>query len=265
MPKELRKLQPDSDVVRLQKILSDNGYFPELQPADGIFEDVTHDAVMLFQRQHIDSEGKPLEPDGVVGGKTWWALEHPSGESQRSNFAPIIPQGITATRRGILSTVYEEHAQDVREIPDGSNRGPEIDRYWGRTGVIGAPWCCAFVSWVLFETLGKFPIGGKHHLGVQRMWRAAKRLDMEVEAPRPGDIFIQIGSRGTGHTGFVVGVSPDGKTIYTGEGNSGNRLKIGRRSVSTIDHFIDCLQDGQDESFTRLDLDVRALEGQRTR
>jgi hypothetical protein len=245
--------------------LSSNGYFKEQTPPHGIFEDITYENVVVFQMQHVDKDGIPLEPDGVVGDKTWWALKNPSGEAQRNHFRPVIPDGLTARRHQLLSLIYEEHAKPVFEIPDGSNRSPDIDGYWGRTGAIGAPWCCAFVSWALHEVLGSYPVEGAHHIGVQNMWRAACRVDLDTPEPKPGDVFIQIKSGGKGHTGFVVGVSKDGQSIYTGEGNCGNRLKIGHRQKSLINHYIDCFQDGQTMDFGRSEFDVEAVDAQGTR
>lgn len=265
MSTTLRRLPADPEVSHLQHLLSAQGYFRDNIPADGIFEDITHDNVVLFQLQHIDRDGLPLEPDGVVGDKTWWALQNPSGLAQRNHFQPVIPLNLTPARQQLLKIIYTEHAKPVFEVPDGSNRSREIDEYWGQTGVIGLPWCCAFVSWALNELLGTLPIEGKHHLGVQKMWRAAKRSGMETMTPKPGDIFIQIKSGGTGHTGFVVGISDDEKSIYTGEGNCGNRLKIGKRNITSINHFIDCLADGQSSEFSRTNFDVHAVDAQGTR
>ena len=265
MTKILRRLEADDSVVELQKLLSSNGYFADRLPPHGIFEDVTHENVVLFQQQHIDKDGVTLEADGVVGKNTWWALKNPSGEAQRNHFHATIPDGLTDRRRQLLELIYEEHAKPVFEVPDGSNRSPQIDDYWGSTGVIGAAWCCAFVSWALFELLGGYPINGTHHLGVQRMWREARQLDLGTADPKPGDVFIQIKESGKGHTGFVVGVSLDGQHIYTGEGNCGNRLKIGRRSMDSIHHYIDCLDDEQTLDFARNDFDVTLVDAQGTR
>ncbi|MBW1939969.1 MAG: CHAP domain-containing protein [Deltaproteobacteria bacterium] len=264
MSKTLRRLKADPDVVGLQHLLSSHGYFKDRTPPNGIFEDVTHENVVLFQLQHIDEQGIPLEPDGIVGKKTWWALENPSGDAQRNHFQPIIPDGLTTKRRQLLEMIYEEHAKPVFEVPDGSNRSLDIDGYWGQTGVIGQPWCCAFVSWVLNEVLGIYPIEGKHHLGVQNMWRAARRAEMDTSDPKPGDVFIQIKSGGKGHTGFVVGVSTNAKSIYTGEANCGNRLKIGQRKRSSINHFIDCIKDEQTMEFSRSKFDVQTVDAQGT-
>jgi hypothetical protein len=265
VPRTLRKLPPNRDVRLLQKLLHSNGYLRDALPADGLFDQVTNDEVVLFQLQHIDEQGQPLKSDGEVGPLTWWALKNPSGESQRNHFEGVIPDGLTNTRNQLLSLVIEEHGQPVFEIPDGSNRSPDIDQYWGNTGVLGKAWCCAFVSWALLEVLGELPIEGKHHLGVQRMWRAAKRQGMGIEQPKPGDIFVQIKSGGTGHTGFVVGASEDDQHIYTCEGNTGNRIKIGKRAADTIHHYIDCLGDGQGAGFEHRDLDVAHLDGEADR
>ena len=93
--KTLKRLSPDPEVIKLQKLLTVNGYFKDNTPQHGLFEEITHENVILFQVQHVDQDGTPLAPDGVVGEKTWWALTHPSGEHQRNHFIPITPQGLT--------------------------------------------------------------------------------------------------------------------------------------------------------------------------
>ena len=62
-----------------------------------------------------------------------------------------------------------------------------------------------------------------------------------------------------------IGVSEDGRCVYTCEGNSGNRLKIGKRDKSTIQHYIDVFNDGQGLGFPRKDFNVKNLKGSRTR
>ena len=265
MPKTLRQLAAEPEVVKLQHLLSSQGYFKDKTPSHGIFEDITYENVVLFQLQHIDKQGLPLEADGIVGSSTWWALNNPSGEGQRNHFKSIIPEGLTEQRQRLLELIFEEHDAPVFEVPDGSNRSSHIDLYWGDTGVIGLPWCCAFVSWALSETFGNYPIGGKHHLGVQRMWRESSRLGLQSGRPKPGDIFIQIKANGKGHTGFVVGASKDENHIYTCEGNCGNRLKIGKRNKLTINHYIDCIDDNQHNEFDRIDFDVRNVNSDGTR
>lgn len=247
---DLRPVASNPYVAELQRLLRENGYGGADLATDGVFNEATRRQVEIFQAQHIDQSGKPLKVDGVVGEKTWWALLHPSGDAQRNYLPTPSVSGLTPTRKALMDLLVAEHRHDVKEVPDGTNRGPRIDQYWGNSGLIGQPWCCAFVSWALFQTLQSYPIGGIHHTGVQRMWVTAREQHQTTLEPKPGDIFVQLFRGGQGHTGFVVCVSADGKTIYTCEGNAGNRLKLGRRPASTIDGFIDCLQDGQTASFS---------------
>lgn len=258
----LRASEIDTNVQHLQRLLLSNGYGAGLQSSIGVtgfFDDNTEDQVEMFQLQHIGSDGEQLDSDGIVGTQTWWALENPSGASQRNNlvhndFSAVA--GLTATRGALIALLLEEHERGVRETPDGSNRSRDIDQYWGDLKIRGKPWCCTYVSWALYETLVDHPIGGVHNVGVIRMSRTAVRAGFEVMMPKPGDIFVQEKRRGKGHTGFVIGVSHDGQTIYTNEGNCGNRLKIGKRKVSSITRFLDVLGDEQDDSWTRGELNA---------
>jgi hypothetical protein len=236
-------------VLELQTMLAKQAY--EGVPLSGSFDEATRAAVELFQLQHVDEKGLALKSDGEVGPKTWWALLNPSGDAQRSFLPAPSTQGLTPTRKSLLAALDAEHRKPVFETPDGSNRSRDIDAYFGETGIRGKPWCCAFVSWALAQTLGKPPIKSTHYVGVQLMWVAAKELGWEEQQPKPGDVFVQLKSAGTGHTGFVVGVSADGETIYTCEGNCGNRVKYGQRPRASIHHFIDVLRDGQEQTFAR--------------
>ena len=236
-------------VLELQTMLAKQAY--EGVPLSGTFDEATLSAVELFQLQHVDDRGIALKSDGEVGPKTWWALLNPSGDAQRSFLPPPSAQGLTPARKRLLALLDAEHKKPVFEAPDGSNRSKDIDAYFGETGIRGKPWCCAFASWALAQTLGKAPINGTYYLGVQLMWAAAKELGWEETQPKPGDLFVQLKSAGTGHTGFVVGLSADGQTVYTCEGNCGNRVKYGQRPRASIHHFIDAIRDGQGQNFPR--------------
>ncbi len=246
----LRRGDTGPAVAELQRILEGFGRLEGFEA--GTFDTKTDDAVRVFQMQHIGRHGRPLSVDGVVGPATWWALLHTEPEAQKNHLvAPTSRAGLTSARARVLDLILAEHAKNVHEVPPGSNRSPDIDEYWGNTGIIGKAWCCAFVSWALKRALGQLPIGGQYHLGVARMWVAARELRMETSEPKPGDVFVQLLDSGSGHTGFVVNVSEDGQTIYTCEGNCANRLKLGQRSRSSISHFIDCIADGQGNDFPR--------------
>ena len=257
----LRASEIDTNVQHLQRLLLSNGYGAGYQSSIGVtgfFDDNTEDQVEMFQLQHIGSDGEQLDSDGIVGSQTWWALENPSGASQKNNISQdsLAISGLTPIRAALISLILEEHEKGVRETPDGSNRSRDIDQYWGDLKIRGKPWCCTFVSWGLYETLDDHPIGGVHNVGVIRMSRTAVRAGFQVMEPKPGDIFVQEKRRGKGHTGFVIGVSRDGRSIYTCEGNCGNRLKIGKRKVSSITRFLDVLGDEQDDSWARGELNA---------
>ena len=61
-----------AEVRNLQNILVGLGYNITV---DGIFGPLTKDAVISFQQTHKDENGMDLVVDGIVGVKTWRALE----------------------------------------------------------------------------------------------------------------------------------------------------------------------------------------------
>jgi hypothetical protein len=69
--------------------------------------------------------------------------------------------------------------------------------------------------------------------------------------PVPGDAFVMLYRNkrgmltGLGHIGLVLATSQDAETFNTGEGNAGNRVKIGRRAVDqgTLVGYIDLFGD----------------------
>lgn len=262
-PRTIHPTGPDPDILLLQRALQRANYGRGFQP-DGFPSAGLWASVEDFQLQHIGPSGLPLKDDGVVGPATWWALANPSGVSQQSGFSLALPPrtALGAGRRKVQDWVVTEYRKDVREVPDGSNRGPEIDGYWGSTGVIGQPWCCALVSTALRSALGLYPLR-THHLSVQAMYHAALELGLITKTPRPWDIFVQIKPGGLGHTGFGSAFSRAG-VAATFEGNAGNRLKHGRRPLSTITAWIDPYQDGLGEMYQDLpELAALAAESDR--
>ncbi len=261
MRKTLAALKPDLDVEALQQLLQQLKYGAGLN-VTGLFDAPTLAATQLFQLQHVGPNKLPLSSDGVVGPATWWALENPSGPAQRSGFPLVIERNVLPSRAQLLDVLAAEYARDVFEVPDGSNRSPIIDGYWGSTGLLGKAWCCAFVSTMLQRALGRYPFG-RHHTGVQTMYTDALAMGRPGGAV-PGNVFVQIKEGGKGHTGFVSAASVDG-WIATFEGNCGNRYKHGRRLISTIDGFIDPFYDGQEPVFTPDVSKLRDVDSSATR
>jgi hypothetical protein len=260
----LRPTNPDPLLLELQRLLQRTGYGMAVR-ADGYPSAELWAAVEQFQLQHVGPSGAPLAPDGVVGPATWWALDNPSGKAQRSGYALALP--LTGTlkplREALMVELVSEYRLDVAESPDGSNRGKQIDGYWGNTGLLGLPWCCALVSEILRRALKRYPLGA-HFTSVAKMVSRAQELGLITRYPRPFDIFCQVRSDGTGHCGFASVFDPGGSVFGTFEGNVGNRFKHGRRRVETVDAWIDVCRDGQAEIFRDLP-ELDELEGEATR
>jgi len=229
-------------------------------------------AILEFQRTHLGPDGRFLQADGVVGAATRWALSHASGEGQRSHVDASIPAGLGPQRQRVLEVALQEHARGVAEVPSGSNRGPELDKYlpqWAKTQP-GPAWCCFFYSWVVRSALDAWPLGAQ--LGSCRNARQrAGALGLytpkgtRAERPIPGDAFLMDRGGGHGHIGFVLRVSDDRTTINTVEGNCGNRVKVGLRELSDPElvGFIDNVPSEATEGWELGVLSARRVGGAR--
>lgn len=176
---------------------------------------------------------------------------------------------------------------NIREIPSGSNRGSEIDRYFDLVGLDneghynsinpktkrpfhkGYPWCAAFV-YAMFHDFCK-KLGLKNPLvrtaGVMKSWnRADNSLKIPISQARsnfslvkPGQIFIQK-RKGGGHTGIVTAVNTKNKTFTTIEGNTNDKLsgeghRVGRNtrklSQGSLVGFIDYFKGHRNDNFEK--------------
>lgn len=274
MPQPVLFLGSRNDAVApLIDLLRAQGFWDGDTPS--LFDKHVERAVRYFQQTHLDPSGTFLKSDGVVGERTWWALNNPSGNRQRSNIVPSMPANLLPKRTRILQVALAEHTKAVREQPDGSNRGPEVDKYlppWHRTRGKGPAWCCFFYSWVVQQALGAFPLGTRVGAVVRARELAVERglwtpKTVPGGRPYPGDAFVMEHGDGTGHIGFVLRTSVDGKSINTIEGNSGNRVKVGLRSLSNRDivGFIDNVRDEASNDFERGVLTASKLDGSGTR
>ena len=72
----LRKGDKGEYVTLAQTKLLAKGYDIGAYGADGKFGNATENAVKAFQRENLDQNGNPLVADGVIGQKTWWALDN---------------------------------------------------------------------------------------------------------------------------------------------------------------------------------------------
>lgn len=251
MPQTLFLGSSGPEVEVLHQLLVEQGFDPgEDEWSDPrTFGPETEDAVCYFQQTHVGQGCRHLRVDGVVGPRTWWALEHPSGNDQDSHISDLIvpkqePTNIVAA--AALAAAWEEFREGVLEIPDGSNRGPRIDVYTGLAGkgyapdFKGPPWCAYLVSWCFAQAPGGSPFGRQGNAQAIAAY-CERRHPGSVIRPvipgtslagriKPGDVGIIPNGRVRGHAVMIPAVV--GNDTWTLEGNSGNRLRVRRRPAS---------------------------------
>jgi hypothetical protein len=108
----------------------------------------------------------------------------------------------------------------VCEIPKGSNRGKDVEKYLKSVGLGGGySWCMAFAKWCVDQAC--LDMGGKNPMvvtgGVLNQWNRIGK-SYKFNKPKAGDIFIMDFGGGLGHTGIVESV--EGNVVNTIEGNS---------------------------------------------
>ena len=223
----------------LQEQLQRNGFYKGR--VDGEFGPNTRDAVVYYQQTHIGQDKKPLTVDGVVGEKTWWALFNPTARTNVTKKNSLIPDGISEERKKVLEAALEELQKPVKEIPDGSNWGPDVKKYLEFCGLGPAYWCAAFVNWTVNKGLGFVPWKSKI-AHVATLFNKGKEFGFSHKlsdgyTPIPGDLFIMVYESGSGHIGIILRVSEDGKQLSVIEGNSGNRVALRTRQVGQNHHI----------------------------
>lgn len=131
-----------------------------------------------------------------------------------------------ATKLALKIKALEVSQIGIREIPDGSNRGPHISQPWpgypsyqSVTGAVAAPWCASFQQWA-FSQSGDGTFAD----------RSAGVLYIESWAHQHGyvDATANVGSLVAflddgGHIGYVVKVMAAGYVSL--EGNSNNSVR----------------------------------------
>jgi hypothetical protein len=82
------------------------GHMGDLNPST--FDQDMKDRVELFQAQHHDVTGKPLDVDGAVGIDTLWALKHPSEITAPPTIASTAGP-IFIRMKGVKLPFYADH------------------------------------------------------------------------------------------------------------------------------------------------------------
>jgi hypothetical protein len=238
----LKKGSINEYVGVVQQQLQLNGFYGGR--IDNDFGTNTHNAVVHFQQTHLGPDKKPLDDDGIVGEDTWWALYNPLAvektEKKVKKSNNNIPANLSPDREKVLKLAIAEFKKPVKEIPNGSNWGPDVKKYLQYCGLGPAAWCACFVNWIVGNTLNKIPWGAKI-ARVSTLYTKGKTLGMShsinsAYKPRPGDLYIIVHSDGTGHVGIILRVSRDGKALNVIEGNSANKVALRTRVVGAGNH-----------------------------
>src|SRR3990172_5023580 len=227
------------DVEKIQDRLEELGYAIGDSKRCGVFNHAMSTMIAKFQNQHLGPHGKFLRGDGVVGEKTIWALNYPSGKAQRSELTPLYPDDLPPLRNKLLAQCLLVHKANVHEIPAGSNWGDGIPQFGGKEGW---SWCCLSATTVARRAGVEVP----HLARVYDLWKWAEKRGMfypidsiDPLAHLPGNFLIwqHKTSRGawtkTGHISIeaMIKVWTDGRLreCNTFGGNEGHRWKYGHR------------------------------------
>jgi hypothetical protein len=247
--KTIKRSDSGQEVRFLQERLSARGFHVAV---DGNFGPATETAVCMFQAS------EQLRPDGIVGAQTWARLLSGSPipppddllATERKELLARIPGDAAPAVRAALSAAVE--ALGAREVPDGGNQGPDLDRfvggyneYWKIASRTAPPWCACFVSTCIGIGLGlghssrlmdwsRHPFGAFYGAAAQiEEWgqkhgrHAAARSTMPAPA---GTLFTvsrlgsgsDAGAATAGHVGFII--YDEGSRVVTVEGNVSNQV-----------------------------------------
>jgi len=193
------------------------------------------DVLIRFQRAN------GLEADGVYGPLTQAAL-----------FNAAMPNGsLVAVALRVASAMV-----GIREVPEGSNKGPQIDLLLKSVGLNpGYAWCAAFAYWCFREAsrqlvvknpcpknagvLNMWDLAGYKESGLTRITAAQAKANPALV--KPGMLgLLDLGKR-QGHIFFVENVAPTGR-LGTIEGNTNEGLsregvgvfRLNRRTIQSV-------------------------------
>jgi hypothetical protein len=139
-----------------------------------------------------------------------------------------------ATKAALAIKALELSQLGIREVPDGSNRGPRISfasagfgPYQGSTGAFGAAWCASFGNWALKLITGQ-GFGSSNDAYVPTIVEYAKARGWVQAKPRVGSFVVYLNARGqlgsAFHIGYVIKIV-GASGVMTIEGNEGNAVR----------------------------------------
>lgn len=239
--KLLRPGMSSPDVLVVRAILKSQGYTVLRMANPERYDKELADVVFNFQAAHKDSAGEWLKPDRVVGEKTWWALQNPSGKAQGSEKAAKGIRAIkapSAARVAMIEAALYYLKAPTKESPDGSNWGGKVSEILRNAG---GPrfWCCHFTSEIFRQATGAYPYGVDHG-HVKTFWNEARRRKDAQPigngyVPRPGDLGVILYPKGNaGHIFLAAAIEPGTALGYRFEaigGNEGNAVRLSIRNT----------------------------------
>lgn len=175
----------------------------------------------------IKQKESPLFFQDTINGNIIYSSSYSGMVAKLEELAKTFDAPVGNRVKEVLSICEHERlegGQDFKET-EGANSGPQVRKYLSFVGVnTPAPWCAAFVSWVMAQAKIDF-VKTPDTWAMEDYARDKKIL---TDKPSPGAIFLQI-DPGTGrpvHTGFVKEVDPsDTRYLLTIEGNAGDSIK----------------------------------------
>lgn len=208
-------------------------------------------AIQYYQSTHDGPNDGFLKGDGEVGPATWWALYNP--EPRENGIKPIAvaveePKkgsgsakleqefkrrygGLSPLRQAFLRVLWLEYLKPVKEIPDGSNGGPEVNKY--TAGIGRVYWCALFLSWCFKQAAGfwhkkvrRAGVMDWFNAGLEGGW--AFKVNSGYK-PKPGDFMVWRFAKGAGHISAIVAMNQTFTIFNTVGGNESNCVKLGKR------------------------------------
>lgn len=207
----LRKGMKGDDVKELQTLLIACGFRCDMSEPDGTFGDNTDNAVRMYQ------DSRRLTVDGVVGAKTWAALD--AEDPDEANDSGFVPTGLMAAFIEYLLVQYENRGIYVWGAQ--GEQAPELTEAWIRRMEKGRRPDAAVKLWKMrcaegyagilraFDCsgLGMYFIQNLH--GLSKSDRSAEGMrkfctEINRSELRAGDWVFRVNDKGAYHIGYVI-------------------------------------------------------------